>query len=820
MPGAASADAGLAGRQESRLVSGSPRPAATPSAAPTARPRPWLLLLWLAAMLAGVGWIAQARFSTDLSAFLPARPDARQRLLVEQLQEGVGARTLFIGIEGANAAARARASLALGDRLRASGRFVQVANGDRAADAAMGRWLFEHRYLLGPAVEPARFTAAGLRDAIDETLSLLGTPAGQALKPLLERDPTGEMQRLAEVLIPAQAPRVEDGVWVSRDAPRAVLLAVTRAAGADLDAQALALAQLRADFAAVAAQSPGLRLQASGAGVFSVASRDRIEGEVKQLLGVGVLVVGGLLLAAFASPLALALAWLPVATGVVAGTVAVSIVFGVVHGLTLGFGCTLIGETVDYAIYYLIQARGAAGASPGSGWRRWRERGWPTVRWGLATSVCGFAALAFSGFPGLAQLGVFSIAGLVAAALGTRHVLPVLVPDGAAGQGLRRRMARLAGAALQALPRLRGAVLAAALAAAALLVWHGGGLWRGDLQSLGPVPAELLALDAALRNDVGASDARTLVVAQGTDAAGALAAAEAAGIRLDALVADGVLAGYDTPSRLLPSAATQRARLASLPDAATLRARLAEATAGGPLAAARLAPFIADVEAARRRGVVAVDEVRAGPLAPLLDAMLHRRADGGWSAVLALQPGPRFDATLLGRALAPLDGVQVLDIRSELDYLYRGYLHEALWLVTLGALAVVAVLGACVRSPRRLLAVCRPLALAPLLTLGGFALAGAALGLLHLVGLLLVVAVGSNYALFFDQLQHGAGDAVPDDDMLASLLLANLATVATFGLVALSALPSLAAIGRIVAPGALLALLLAAVFAPRRAGRR
>ena len=35
----------------------------------------------------------------------------------------------------------------------------------------------------------------------------------------------------------AGAAQVEDGVWVSRVAPRAVLVATTRAAGADLDAQ-------------------------------------------------------------------------------------------------------------------------------------------------------------------------------------------------------------------------------------------------------------------------------------------------------------------------------------------------------------------------------------------------------------------------------------------------------------------------------------------------------------------------------------------------------------------------------------------------------
>ena len=70
-----------------------------------------------------------------------------------------------------------------------------------------------------------------------------------------------------------------------------------------------------------------------------------------------------LLWLAFASLRALAVALLPVATGVLAGIAAVSLGFGQVHGMTLGFGTTLIGEAVDYAIYYLIQARTADGAA-------------------------------------------------------------------------------------------------------------------------------------------------------------------------------------------------------------------------------------------------------------------------------------------------------------------------------------------------------------------------------------------------------------------------------------------------------------------------
>src|SRR5262249_2585886 len=129
----------------------------------------------------------------------------------------------------------------------------------------------------------------------------------------------------------------------------------------------------------------------------------------------------------YRSPSALLLGLLPVATGALAGVAAVSLGFGAIHGITLGFGVTLIGEAVDYSIYLFVQG-GAEG--------RWQREVWPTIRLGLFSSVAGFAALLPADFQGLAQLGLYSIAGLLAAALVTRFVLPHWVPPRLAARDL------------------------------------------------------------------------------------------------------------------------------------------------------------------------------------------------------------------------------------------------------------------------------------------------------------------------------------------------------------------------------------------------
>lgn len=778
------------------------------------------VFLWLCCVLAALGITIKTNYVADLSAFLPTNPSAEQAVLLDQLRGGVAARLVLLGIEGGSAEERRMASGDLAKTLRESGLFDAVHNGDNAGFEATGQLLFDHRYLLSPAVDAQRFTVDGLRAAIDETTSLLGTPAGAMLKQVILRDPTGETVRMAEAMLPAQGPRSEGGVWVSRDGARAVLLATTRADGSDLDAQEKTLRTVREQFAAM--KRPELQLVVSGSGSFAVESRTQIKAEVERLALAGGVAIVVLLLLAFGGSLrTLGSALLPVASGVLVGIAAVSLIFGNVHGITLGFGTTLIGEAVDYAIYYLIQARALPGAVPGSGAQRWLHESWPTVRLGLWTSLCGFAALLFSGFPGLVQLGVFSMAGLAAAAFTTLCVFPTLAPNGAPGTRARKQLGQWVGFCTHVLPRWRWPLALLPLAAMVVLATSPSA-WRGDLASLSPVGAEKMQIDASLRADLGTTDSGSWVAVAAPDEAGVLAQAEAASHVLEGLVAQGLIQGYESPTRLLPSPAVQQQRLDALPEASTLAARLEQATVDGPLPARRLSGFVEDVQAARQRPLLTREALRATALGSALDAQLipgDAASHRPWRALLSLQNGNKAtDIAAVRAALSSVPGTQVFNIKDELDGLYARYLKEARVQALLGALAVCLLLALHLRSLQRLLRLALPIVAAVLLVLAGLTWAGVPLGILHLVGLLLTVAIGSNYALFFDQIraQQDAGATAFDNDTLASLALANLTAIISFAFLAVSSIPVLLAIGQVVAPGILLSLLLSAAFIPSR----
>jgi predicted exporter len=767
------------------------------------------VVLWLLALVACLGVVWQTRFTTDMSAFLPKSPSAEQQLLVEQIKEGALSRLLLVGIEGADAAGRAQLSRELATRLRAGAGFSAVQNGDAAATARDREILFQHRYLLSPAVTSERFGVDGLRAAVGESIDLLASPAGLMVKGLIARDPTGEMMALLETMDADSSPTADHGVWVSRDGRRAMLMAQMAASGTDTDGQERALSALRAAFddARAATGVADGRLVYSGTPVFSVNTRASIRSEVERLALISACGIVGLLLLVYRSFTTLALGLLPVLSGALAGIAAVSLGFGSVHGITIGFGTTLIGEAVDYSIYYFVQSQAST-----AGDRTWLQAFWPTIRLGVLTSVCGFAALLFSGFPGLAQLGLYSIAGIVAAAAVTRFVLPQLRPAGFRirdTSDLGRRLAR----ALAAAPALRPAVLVLVVVAVVVAVTHRDRLWNVGLGELSPMPPAALALHASLSNDLGAPDQRYLVVVGATTREAVLAATEATSVRLNELTERGVIAGFESPARFLPSESAQRARQAALPSRDELAARLNVALRDLPLRPGKLGGFLDDVEAASRSPLMTPETLSGSSLGLAVDAMLQKRADGSWTAMLPLRApaDADIDAAAVQAALAGQNSVFV-DLVGESNRLYGRYLDEAILLSLGGLVGIVVLFALTLRSGRRVLRLMLPLVASVVVVVAALALVGERMNLLHLVGLLLIVAVGSNYALFFDRRQRERGE---EAQTLASLLIANATTVIGFGVLAFSHLPILHAMGVTVAPGAILALVFSALLASR-----
>jgi predicted exporter len=759
-----------------------------------------IVLIWIMFIAVTALFVSRLPIDTDMAAFLPRSASPAQRVLVDQFREGIVSRLVLVAIEGVPPDRSAAISRQMATRLGGDRQFVTVENGEESGFQRDRDFLWSNRYLLSDRVAPDRFTRTGLRTALQRDLADLGSAAGFLVQRTLASDPTGEMlYLLGQLQGQGDGPARQNGVWVSPDGGRALMLVRLRADGPDIDGGERALAAIRAAFDEAAAGDHAARLVMTGPPVFAVEARDRIKSDATRLSILAGVLVATLLLWVYRSPRVLLLAFVPVISGALAGIAAVGLVFRSVHGITLGFGATLIGEAVDYAVYLFTQT------APDSPVETTLARIWPTLRLGVLTSICGFSAMLLSSFEGFAQLGLFTIIGLAVAVCTTRWVLPALLPPRFAGVRQAPAMMRLASFATGR-RYLQPGVFVLALLAAASLAFGPGPIWAGDLSTLSPVPPAERRLDQELRSDMRAPDAATFIVVRRPDQEAALQAAERLTAMLVPLVGQGALAGLDAPTRYLPSSAMQRARQAVLPEPTVLQAELDAALDGLPFQPGLFAPFVAAVAKARSGPPIGRSDLDGTSLSLKLDSLLSHQGDGTWVAMLSLR-GVTEPAAIM-QAIGGEPGVLMVNLKAESDRLLADFLGEGVSLAGLGATAIAVLLAASLRSLPRLMAVTAPLAASVVVTLSILRLGGHPLSIFNLFGVLLVVAIGSNYCLFLDRQRD---DPVGMPRVLASLLLANACTVAGFGVLALSRTPVLHDLGTPVAIGTFISLLFATI---------
>ena len=166
------------------------------------------------------------------------------------------------------------------------------------------------------------------------------------------------------------------------------------------------------------------RMRITGMPVFAVAAETEIKSDVQRvtiLSSTGVILVFLVLLRSLK-----AMHWTMIilvsAMGV--GILTTTLIFGMTHVLTIALGATLIGVCIDYPIHVMMH----------SAVQQTRDtkisaviKIWPSLLLGGLTTMTGYCALAFTGYPGFQQIAVFAISGIATALLLTRFALPLLL---------------------------------------------------------------------------------------------------------------------------------------------------------------------------------------------------------------------------------------------------------------------------------------------------------------------------------------------------------------------------------------------------------
>jgi predicted exporter len=766
--------------------------------------RSWVtLLIWC--MVLGFGaWFAatRAHVETELSRLFPEGATPTERLLLTELRTGTTGRLILMALEGENADRLAGTSKRLAAWMRESGAFNYVGNGEQIWTKEERERLFQYRYVLSPSVQESTFSRDHLRGSLELRLGDLTSPFSPMVKEMIPADPTGEFMRILQAWMTWTAPTRHQGVWFSSDLRRALLLAETQTAGFDTESQERLQGQIREAFRRVAGvplDGAQVHLVMTGPSVIAVEMQQTIQDDMWRLSMWATLLVTTLLFVSYGSVSILALSLLPLASAILAGIAAVDLAFGFIHGMTLAFGITLLGVVDDYPIHlfsHLTRENRAPSVM---------KEIWPTMRLGVVATALGFSALLLSGFPGLSQLGLFAVAGLFTATCVTRWVLPHIVPTGFHTNREGRHVAQW----VDALTKARFMVPLLVLLSIGSFIWSDTPLWEQDIAHLSPISTEQKERDQAIRNELGGPDVGDLIVAEGSSEEEVLQRSETLALALDTLVEKGELAGYDLAARYLPSRKTQQTRQASLPDRGTLERTLTSAMKGLPFKPGLFQPFLDATEKAKTQMPVDVQTFRGTALGLKLDSLLfpHER---GWVAVVPLHGVT--DRQKVRELLRPWrdDQVTYLNLKEESNRMVSAYRNEMLRLLGWGGLSISLVLLVGLRAPVTVLRVMLPIGSAIVVVAALLNAAGERFSLFHLASFLLVLGLGLDYALFFNR-RHGT--PAERGRTVYGLVVCSTTTILVFGVLALSQIPVLRAIGMTTALGSLACLTFAALLA-------
>lgn len=763
------------------------------------------LLVW-AGLFAAIAGLAVSRFDgglplqTNLLALLPAteRNPLAERA-VEKLADAAGNRAVFL-VGGDDAERTREAARRFGARLQQSDAFKRV-----IVDVAA----FDPRRVID-AYRPYRFNllsendrqavSGGATTVAERLLRKLVSPVPFGLALPLADDPFGFADGwLARLPFGSLRVQPEDGLLVVRDGTRLWVLVNAELAGSAYDngLQHAVVGATDAAESVLRVAYPEAELLKTGTVFYAADARSHAENEM-DFIGAGSLLgMLTLLYLMFRSFRPLALGLVSVVSGLAAATVVSVFVFGELHLITLVFGAALIGEAIDYAIQYFAAHLGAGAFwEPLAGLRRIA----PALTVALATSLMGYGALMLLPFPALSQIALFAFVGLGAAWLTVFLLLPALLRAPARDDPAHAM--KTPGRWLECLCR-HGTRRRWTLLFVVLIGVAGPGCLRlvgnDDVHLLVSRSPVLVAQEEAIRTRVGVGTANQFFLVEGDSAGAVLAVEEQLAARLEALSDRRALDGFVGVSSFVPSPAAQAAarRLWAeqvFADEKLMRQRFAEAGLREALADRLLHDFRASADRPMR-----VEDWLAEPWSAPYRHLWLGETGSGVAGIVQLSGARDLDA--LAAAAAGLPGVSFVDKAAGVSHLFERYRQAGVrWFC--GACLLVYGVLALRYGLRDAFFVVLPTLVALIASHGLFGYLDLPMTLFNLMGAMLVLGVGVNYAIFL----HEGGARSPAT--FAGVLLSAGTTLLSFGLLSFSSMPALSGFGLTLLSGIGLAVVL------------
>ncbi|WP_095056454.1 MMPL family transporter [Pseudomonas sp. Irchel s3f7] len=759
---------------------------------PSERRLPWLFLLLLLAVLALAGWQWRdgAPLSANLMELVPGTaPDALEQRAEQRMQAPLN-REMLVLVGHKNREQAISMAQKLGDQWQASGLFEKVQWNLQADLPALRTQLLQGRLAMLSTEDrqqlvehPDVFIQQRVQALFDPFTGFTLVPSQDDWLGLTGRIQNSQPQRGSVQL------DIGSGALIADADGKSWVLLRARTAGNAFDMNLpLQVADLLQHSREEAAQADVQLLAASGL-LYAASGQRQASREMTWVGGgatVGILL---LLLLAFRRWRVL-LAFIPVLVGMLFGAVACVALFGHMHVMTLVLGSSLIGVAVDYPLHYLSKS-----------WSLKPWHSWPALRLtlpgltlSLITSAIGYLALAWTPFPALTQIAVFSAAGLLGAYLSAVCLLPALL------KGVELRPADWPLRICEYLLSCREALLKhlkTPVLLALLIAFCVGGLLqldsRNDIRQWISAPQSLTDEARTIAQITGFQPTSQFFLVRAANQQQLLERSSALSERLDQLTGLDKLQGYLSLNQLVSPPNEQQQVRDALNKLPQFWQPLIDV--GVPVEALQ-----AELATLQSLPAEDIDTALTGPLAEPYRTLWLGPTDDGVAAIVSLQGVS--NPTLLKVQAEDLPGVVLVDRLGELNSVFAATQISAAELKLASCVLIVLVLILPFGFSGALRIVSLPL-LAALCSLASLGWLGQPLTLFSLFGLLLVTAISVDYAILMREQVGGAAVS------LLGTLLAAVTTWLSFGLLAVSSTPAVSNFGLSVSLGLVFSFLLA-----------
>ena len=473
----------------------------------------------------------------------------------------------------------------------------------------------------------------------------------------------------------------------------------------------------------------GLLVEKSGVPFHSYESSSNAQSEVAWISGVSMALILLLLLWVFRTPIPIVSTLFAIGVAVCTALSGTWAVFGSIHIFTFVFGTSVIGVSIDYAIHFFTE----------------RYHIFKGLLLGFMTTEFSYIALTFADFPLLRQMAVFSIVGLASSFATIVLLFPNLPLPSHRAERERPLPTKVPAIFLRIYDkfpprsvRIAGIVFLLSLVPGVLrLDVH------TDMRTLYAMSDELKhseALNARL-NNLGIS--ANYFIVEGSSEQELLENEEALSGRLQAAVKDSLMGGFLATSSYIPSLKTQQETfegVQSLRHSPALRELLESLNVQGDTL------FERGLSAAP----VYLESKSKVPtsFASILDMLWIGEVDGRfYSAVFPLHVAPGFD---IGRFASELPHVYAVNKMDNVNATLTGLSRVALLLVAI-AYAVVFLVLVFVYGFVPALRIIRAPVVSCFFIAAVFGYAGIPFNFFAIVGVILTLGIGIDYALFFKE---------------------------------------------------------------------